>query len=96
MPAMLNDIRYAIRSLRKNPGFALTAIFSIALGIGPNTAIFSLQDGLLLRPLAVENPAEVVSITSRPKTARSRGSRIRTLSNCETRIDHSKVSSAMC
>ena len=64
---MLNDIRYAIRTLSKSPGFALTAILSIALGIGPNTAIFSLQDGLLLRPLAIEKPSEVVTITSRPQ-----------------------------
>src|SRR5262245_20365834 len=62
---MFSDIRYAIRTLRQSPGFALTAIFSIALGIGPNSAIFSLQDGLLLRPLPIERASEVVPITSR-------------------------------
>jgi macrolide transport system ATP-binding/permease protein len=62
---MLKDILYAWRTLRKNPGFALTAILSIALAIGANSAIFSLQQALLLRPLAIAKPSEVVSITSR-------------------------------
>jgi hypothetical protein len=65
---MLNDIRYALRTLRQNPGFALTAVVSIAMAIGANSAIFSLQDGLLFRPLAIRNPAEVMTITSRPPT----------------------------
>src|SRR5262245_35046450 len=62
---MLKDTLYAFRALRKNPGFALTAILSIALAMSANSAIFSLQEALLLRPLAVANPSEVVSITSR-------------------------------
>src|SRR5215510_9955750 len=62
--AMLRDIRYAIRALRQNLGFALTAIVSIALAIGVNSAIFSFVDGLLLRPLAVEDPSRVVTIRS--------------------------------
>jgi hypothetical protein len=65
MGAMLNDLRYAFRTLRQSPGFALTAIVSIALGIGANSAIFSLADGLLLRPLPVPNPAQVVTLRSR-------------------------------
>jgi predicted permease len=62
---MLNDLRYAIRTLRQNPGFALTAIVSIALGIGANSAIFSLANALILRPLPVANPARVVTLRSR-------------------------------
>src|SRR5271166_1497137 len=62
---MLNDFRYAFRALRHNPGFAVTAIISIAVGIGANAAIFSLADGLLFRPLAVAKPAEVVTLCSR-------------------------------
>jgi putative ABC transport system permease protein len=62
---MLKDILYAFRALRKNPGFALTAILSMALAIGANSAIFSLQQALLLRPLSIAKPSEVVSITSR-------------------------------
>src|SRR5262245_10245450 len=65
---MLKDILYAFRTLRKNPGFALTAILSIALAIGANSAIFSLQQALLLRPLAIAKPSEVVSITSRTQS----------------------------
>ena len=65
---MLKDILYAFRALRKNPGFALTAILSIALAIGANSAIFSLQQALLLRPLAIAKPSEVVSITSRTQS----------------------------
>src|SRR5215475_1865970 len=62
---MFNEIRYAIRTFRRNPGFALTAIVSIALAIGANSAIFSFQDGLLLRPLAVKNPSTLVTVNSR-------------------------------
>jgi predicted permease len=62
---MLNDLRFAIRTLHKSPGFALTAIVSIALGIGANSAIFSMADGLLLRPLPVANPSEIVTLRSR-------------------------------
>jgi macrolide transport system ATP-binding/permease protein len=62
---MLNDLRYAIRTLRQNPGFALTAIVSIALGIGANATIFSLGDGLVLRPLSVTNPSQVATLSSR-------------------------------
>ncbi len=63
-PLMLNDFRYAFRTLRQNPGFALTAILSIALAIGANSAIFSYADGLLLRPLPVEKPSEIVTLGS--------------------------------
>ena len=62
---MLNDFRYAVRTLRHNPGFAATAIFSIALGIGANSSIFSLADGLLLRPLPVPSALQVVTLRSR-------------------------------
>ena len=59
---MLNDLRFALRSLRHNPGFALVAILSLALGIGANAAIFSLGEFLLLRPLAVPHASEVVVV----------------------------------
>jgi predicted permease len=62
---MLRDVRYAIRALRLNPGFALTAIISIALAIGANSAIFAMADGVMLRPLAVPNPSQILSLRSR-------------------------------
>src|SRR5438067_526346 len=62
--SMLKDLRYALRSLGQNPGFAVTAILSIALGIGANAGIFSLADAILLRPLPVHRPSEVVSLRS--------------------------------
>ena len=55
-----NDLRFALRQLRRNPGFAITAILTLALGIGANTAIFSLLDQALLRSLPVRNPGSLV------------------------------------
>ncbi|HZU30320.1 MAG TPA: hypothetical protein VFB79_04345, partial [Candidatus Angelobacter sp.] len=56
------DVRYALRSLRLNPGFSTIAILSLALGIGANTAIFQLLDAVRLRTLPVKNPGELVDI----------------------------------
>lgn len=58
--SILNDLRYSIRQLRKSPGFAIIAIVSLALGIGANTAIFTLLNAILLRPLPVLNPGELL------------------------------------
>ena len=65
---MLRDIRFALRTLRQNPAFAATAIISIALAIGANSAIFSLADGLLLRPLPIQDASRVVGIRARTPT----------------------------
>ena len=61
--SVLADIRYAARSLRRSPGFAAVAILSLGLGIGANTAIFSLYNALVLRTLPVQNPQELVQVT---------------------------------
>src|SRR5262245_30308051 len=59
---LVKDVRYAIRSLQRTPGFTLVVILSLALGIGANTAIFSGIEALILRRLPVPNPEELVAL----------------------------------
>ncbi len=59
---MLN-LRLALRQLRRTPGFALTVVLTLALGIGATTAIFSLVEGVLLRPLPFHDPDGLISIS---------------------------------
>jgi predicted permease len=64
MTGLIHDIRFGLRQLRKSLGFTAVAAFTLALGIGANTAIFSLVSGILLQPLPYSHPSELVSLTA--------------------------------
>ena len=59
MPTLIHDLRYALRQLRKSPGFTFVCVLTLALGIGANTAIFSLLDSLILREMPIPHPEQI-------------------------------------
>src|SRR5579885_1746486 len=63
MENLLQDIRYALRQLRKSPGFAVTAILVLTLGIGASTAIFGFVDAALILPLPYRDPSRLMDVT---------------------------------
>ena len=67
MPTVIQDLKFGLRMLAKNPGFTAAAVTTLALGIGLNTVIFSMVNGLILRPLPVRQPAQIYTLSAEKK-----------------------------
>jgi putative ABC transport system permease protein len=77
MQALVRDLRFGARMLTKSPGFTLAAIITLALGIGANTAIFTVTNALLLRPFPYHEPSQLLSLVARDKTRDMEGTLLR-------------------
>src|SRR5580698_1837450 len=67
MQSLMQDLRFSFRQIRRSPGFMVTAVLTLALGVGANTAIFSLLDQALLRSLPVRDPGQLVVLSATGK-----------------------------
>jgi predicted permease len=100
LDSLLQDLRYSFRMLRKSPGFTAVAVLTLALGIGANTAIFSVLESVLLRALPVHHPNELVALTDPDQQSVNFGSQggtrsLLAYSEFEYLRDHNEVFSGM-
>jgi putative ABC transport system permease protein len=77
MPALLRNLRFGSRMLGKNPGFTFATVVTLALGIGANTAIFTVTNALLLRPFPYQDPDQLVTVSAKDKTKDRGGTLLR-------------------
>jgi len=101
MDALLKDIRYGVRSLLKRPGFTAVAVLTLALGIGANTAIFTVVDAVMLRALPVKNPQQLVFLSNPDRHGVNGGQEtgnrfLFSYHEFEWLRDHSQVFSGLC
>jgi predicted permease len=97
MKTLTSDLRFAARMLWKTPGFALVAIVSLALGVGANTAIFSLIDGVMLRMLPVSHPEQLMFVnTNAVQMGSVRISRVMTVGILEQMQERAKTVAGLC
>jgi len=77
MQALLRNLRFGVRMLGKNPGFTFATVITLALGIGANTAIFTVTNALLLQPFPYYDPGQLVSVSAKDKTKDRGGTLLR-------------------
>lgn len=95
LDGVLQDVRYALRTLGKSPGFTAVAMASLALGIGVNIAVFGFANSALLKPLPVDRPGDLVSIYFQPEQAIAPGYYSSSYPEFEFYRDHNTVFSGM-